>query len=148
MKSSKKNSHKTENWVPQSADTEQQTRVAFLRAKLNSCCMCSTRRSFFRVKLDLKYNIKEKDKTREIKKKKYFFFEIGYMAPCTSPLCSGSKVTIGSCLMLADLYSKQLIWAHWWNGHVKLPQNDSSHDEIHPQNQNFCQCRYLRKIEV
>ena len=74
MKSSEKNSHKPENWVPQSADTEQQTRVAFLRAKLNSCCMCSTRQSFFRVKLDLKYNIKEKDKTREIKKKKYFCF--------------------------------------------------------------------------
>ena len=88
MKSSKKNSHKTENWVPQSADTEQQTRAAFLRAKLNSCCMCSTRRSFFRVKLDLKYNMEEKNKTREIKKKKIFFFEIGYMAPCTSPLCT------------------------------------------------------------
>ena len=40
----------------------------------------------------MKYNIKEKDKTREIKKKKYFFFEIGYMAPCTSPMCSGGKV--------------------------------------------------------
>ena len=37
--------------------------------------------------------------------------------------------------MSADLYSKQLIWAHYWNGHEKLPQNDSSHDEIHPQNQ-------------
>ena len=55
--------------MPQSADTEQQTRVAFLRAKLNSCCMCLTRQSFFRVKLDLKCNIKGRDKTREIKKK-------------------------------------------------------------------------------
>ena len=36
----------------------------------------------------MKYNIKEKDKTREIEKKKYFFFEIGYMAPCTSSLCT------------------------------------------------------------
>ena len=37
-------------------------------AKLNSCCTGSTRQSFFRVKLDLKCNIEEKDKTREIKR--------------------------------------------------------------------------------
>ena len=32
-------------------------------------------------------NIKEKDKTREIEKKK-FYFEIGYLVPCTSPMCT------------------------------------------------------------
>ena len=70
-----------------------------------------------------------------------------WLLPYWNP-STGSKVTIRSCLMSADLYSKQLIWAHYWNGHEKLPQNDSSHDEIHLQNQNFCQFRYLRKIEV
>ena len=37
--------------------------------------MCSTRQSFFSVKLDLKCYIKGRGKTREIKKKKYFFLK-------------------------------------------------------------------------
>ena len=43
---------------------EQQINVAFLRAKLNSFSMCSTRQNYFRVKLNLKCNIKERDKNK------------------------------------------------------------------------------------